>query len=83
MQCPKCGARTEVIEKRGAFRDRRCLKAECRVEFTTREQIMRPLKPIARPGEHGRLCARTRVTQIERTATRAAGSGPGTPQSIG
>jgi hypothetical protein len=58
MCCPQCGAHTEVSEKRGPFRDRRCTNAACRVEFTTREQVLKPL-------EHGRLCARTRATQIE------------------
>ena len=58
MQCPQCGARTAVCETRGPFRDRRCTNAACRMDFTTREQIMK-----AR--EYGRNCARTRATKIE------------------
>jgi uncharacterized Zn finger protein (UPF0148 family) len=76
MQCPQCGARTEVVETRGPFRDRRCKKAECRLEFTTREQIMKPLKHIAKPGEHGRLCARTRVGLIQPPAPPVSGVAP-------
>lgn len=65
MCCPQCGAHTEVSETRGPFRDRRCTNAACRIEFTTREQVMPPRKQITKPREHGRLCARTRATQIE------------------
>ena len=58
MHCPQCGARTEVNEKRGPFRDRRCTNPACRHDFTTCEQIM-TLR------EHRRLCAKTRASQIE------------------
>jgi hypothetical protein len=58
MQCPLCGARTQVSETRGSFRDRRCTNPACRIDFTTREQIMR-----AR--ENGRNCARTRAIKVE------------------
>jgi hypothetical protein len=40
MRCPKCGGDTEVIEKRGPFRDRRCLRTDCRFDFTTREHFV-------------------------------------------
>lgn len=65
MDCPQCGAPTEVSEKRGPFRDRRCTSAVCRLEFTTREHIMQPRKQVVKPRQHGRLCARTRATQID------------------
>jgi hypothetical protein len=58
MLCPQCGARTQVTETRGSFRDRRCTNPACRMNFTTREHIMK-----AR--EYGRNCARTRATKIE------------------
>ena len=58
MECPQCGARTEVSETRGPFRDRRCTNPACRMDFTTREQIMK-----ARG--YGRNCARTRAIKIE------------------
>jgi len=58
MFCPQCGARTEVSEKRGIFRDRRCTNAACHLDFTTRENVL-TLR------EHRRLCARTRATHIE------------------
>jgi hypothetical protein len=58
MLCPQCGARTQVSETRGPFRDRRCTNPACRMDFTTREHIMK-----AR--EYGRDCARTRATKIE------------------
>jgi hypothetical protein len=57
MQCPECGARTEVTETRGPFRDRRCLNAACRFDYTTREHII--------PQRESRQCARTRATNIE------------------
>ncbi len=63
MLCPMCGSRTEVIEKRGPFRDRRCTHNACRLDFTTREQVM-PLR------EDRRRCARTRATEIEETVSR-------------
>jgi len=69
MRCPQCGARTVVCETRGPFRDRRCTNAACRIDFTTREQIMK-----AR--EYGRNCARTRATKIEAPqCSPAAGGG--------
>ena len=40
MRCPKCGGDTEVVEKRGPFRDRRCLRPHCRFDFTTREHFV-------------------------------------------
>lgn len=58
MFCPLCGARTEVTEKRGPFRDRRCTNAACRLDFTTRESVMTVR-------ERRRLCARTRATKID------------------
>jgi hypothetical protein len=58
MFCPQCGARTEVNEKRGPFRDRRCTNAACNLDFTTREHVM-PQR------NRGRNCARTRATHIE------------------
>lgn len=53
MLCPLCGARTEVNEKRGPYRDRRCTSANCGHDFTTRENIL--------PVRKARLCARTRA----------------------
>ena len=58
MQCPQCGARTEVNEKRGPFRDRRCTNPACRLDVTTCEQLLTR-------GEGARLCARTRATQSD------------------
>jgi hypothetical protein len=63
MNCPQCGAATEVNEKRGPFRDRHCTNPDCGLGFTTREQFVRPSKYEVRPGQHGRLCARTRAIQ--------------------
>jgi hypothetical protein len=40
MRCPKCGGDTEVVEKRGPFRDRRCLRSRCRFGFTTSENFI-------------------------------------------
>jgi hypothetical protein len=71
MQCPYCGTRTEVCEKRGPFRDRRCTNPACLRDFTTCEQIM-SAKRVIRPWEHGRLCARTRALQSEAPARPAA-----------
>jgi len=69
MQCPQCGARTEVCETRGPFRDRRCTNPACRMDFTTREQMMKA-------HEYGRRCARTRATKIEaRQGPPAASAG--------
>jgi hypothetical protein len=65
MECPQCGARTQVYEKRGPFRDRRCTDPTCRAQFTTREQIM-----LCREG--GWLCARTRAAQIATSARAPA-----------
>jgi len=53
MICPLCGARTQVSEKRGPYRDRRCTNANCCHDFTTRENIL--------PERKARLCARTRA----------------------
>ena len=65
MQCPKCGARTEVVEKRGEYRDRRCTSTDCRLDFTTQERVMKPRQPAVKPRQHGRLCARTRAALTE------------------
>ncbi len=67
MFCPCCGARTQVSEKRGPFRDRRCTNAACGLNFTTREEMM-----IQR--ERGRFCAKTRFTGIEPSSTPAINS---------
>jgi hypothetical protein len=64
MFCPYCGARTQVNEKRGPFRDRRCTNVACGLNFTTREEMM-----IQR--ERGRFCAKTRFTEIEPSSTPA------------
>jgi transcriptional regulator NrdR family protein len=37
MRCPKCGAKTKVIETRGNFRRRRCSNPTCAHSFETRE----------------------------------------------
>ena len=86
MNCPQCGAATEVNEKRGPFRDRRCTNPACGLGFTTREQFVRPRKQEMRPGEHGRLCARTRATQYDApmgipAARKAAGPAPPRPSA--
>lgn len=64
MRCPQCAARTEVAEKRGFFRDRRCTNALCGREFTTRELIVTSQTRI-------RLCARRRASQMEPSACLA------------
>lgn len=58
MQCPHCGSRSEVNEKRGPFRDRRCTNGTCGLDFTTREQVV-----SARAA--GRVCARTRLRDFK------------------
>jgi hypothetical protein len=58
MFCPQCSARTEVTEKRGPFRERRCTNAACNLDFTTREHVMTQR-------DQGRMCAKTRATHIE------------------
>jgi hypothetical protein len=64
MHCPDCGAATEVNEKRGPFRDRRCTNQSCRFEFTTCESVI--------PNRNrGRLCARTRAAKIAAAKTPA------------
>ena len=40
MRCPKCGAVTEVNEKRGPYRDRRCMNPACRFDFSTYENFV-------------------------------------------
>lgn len=83
MQCPQCGARTEVAEKRGTYRDRRCMNDDCHLEFTTREQILRSQQEF-KPGQHGRLCARTRASLTdERSACRSAGESTGAARRSG
>jgi hypothetical protein len=56
MQCPQCDSRTEVTEKRGPFRERRCTNLACRIEFTTREHVI--------PQQERSFCARTRAIKI-------------------
>ena len=51
MNCIKCGATTEVTEKRGPFRDRRCTNLTCAYSFTTCEYL-------TVQSERERLCAR-------------------------
>jgi hypothetical protein len=65
MFCPQCGAHTEVTEKRGIFRDRRCTNAACGLDFTTRENVLTQR-------EHRRLCARTRETKFTEPPAYAA-----------
>ena len=79
VHCPQCGARTEVTETRGSFRDRRCTNPVCRMEFTTREQILTRR-------ERTRLCARTRATLLAeqregQPAVQAISAGPTDRQS--
>jgi hypothetical protein len=38
-RCPKCLGETEVLEKWGAFRRRRCRDKQCGLVFDTRESI--------------------------------------------
>jgi hypothetical protein len=71
MFCPPCGARSEVRETRGPFRDRRCTNAACCLDFTTYENVM-TLR------EHHHQCARTRATQIE-----AHTGSPAAPAKVG
>jgi hypothetical protein len=40
MRCPRCGAVTEVSEKRGPYRDRRCMNPACLFDFTTCENFL-------------------------------------------
>jgi hypothetical protein len=63
MLCPQCGASTQVVETRGAYRDRRCQNLACRLAFTTRENVM-TLE------EAYRICARTCATQKEKSHRR-------------
>ena len=71
MRCPKCGALTQVSEKRGPFRTRRCANPACRYDFTTCENVMTD-------SEHGRrgakvLARRSRASEIlsaEHTVSR-------------
>lgn len=39
MKCPKCGAITEVMEKRGSFRTRHCMNPDCNFCFITCENL--------------------------------------------
>ncbi len=39
MRCPRCGAITEVRQKRGPFRDRHCMNPACAFGFTTCENL--------------------------------------------
>jgi endogenous inhibitor of DNA gyrase (YacG/DUF329 family) len=61
MQCPQCEARTEVTEKRGPFRARRCTNLDCGIEFTTREHVI--------PQQERNFCARTRAIKIGSTSS--------------
>ena len=40
MICPQCGADTEVLQKRGVYRQRRCKNPKCGLEFETRENLI-------------------------------------------
>jgi hypothetical protein len=75
MQCPQCGARTEVNEKRGPFRDRRCTNGACGLDFTTREQVMTER-------ETARLCARTRATNFITSHSPPTAGAEGAPISF-
>ena len=65
MQCPQCGMRTQVIEKRGPFRERRCTNAACGVNFSTRELVLLERGPRRR-------CAKTRLTHFQSSAPTSA-----------
>ncbi len=56
MDCPQCGERTEVTEKRGPFRERHCTNSACGLKFTTREHVI--------PQQEQSHCARTRAKKI-------------------
>ncbi len=58
MRCPKCGGATEVIEKRGPYRERRCMNRRCRFDFTTCENFLTQ-------DEHHRLRAKTLASRLE------------------
>jgi len=73
MECPYCGAKTEVTETRGPFRDRHCTNRRCGFIFTTREQVMTDQDALA-PGQHRRQCARTCAAHFK---TSAGASLPG------
>jgi hypothetical protein len=57
MRCPKCGAVTEVSEKRGPYRDRRCMNPACRFDFTTCENFVTQ-------DEHRRMRAKALATRL-------------------
>ena len=63
MQCPNCGARTQVSETRGSFRDRRCTNTACGLVFATFEHVVR-----------SGACARTRAAQVEASSRAGAGA---------
>jgi len=56
MNCPQCGTRTVVDDKRGPFRQRRCTNTACAMSFTTREHIV--------PRQGRNFCVRTRAIKI-------------------
>ncbi len=58
MRCPKCGAITEVRQKRGPFRDRRCVNPACIFGFTTCENL-------ATQNEHQRINAKALARRCE------------------
>ena len=65
-----------ITETRRGFSDRRCVNAACRLDFTTREQVMSRR-------DDNRLCARTRASQIETSRPPAAGVEAGRTSSPG
>jgi hypothetical protein len=58
MRCPKCGAITEVRQKRGPYRDRCCTNPACAFGFTTCENL-------TTQNEHRRLRAKTLARRFE------------------
>ena len=66
MRCPHCGAATEVTDKRGTFRSRRCTNPACRDEFTTSENLVTH-------AEHRRVSLRTLASGRQKQAARASG----------
>ena len=70
MRCPKCGAVTEVSEKRGPFRTRRCVNPTCRNDFATCENLMINIGNV-RVGAKT-LARRSRASQILSTGHTGA-----------
>jgi hypothetical protein len=75
MQCPQCGARTAVTEKRGPFRERRCTNLTCGIDFTTREHVI--------PQQERNLCARTRAIKIGPQGCPSAGESDSDAEGCG